>query len=157
MEALIETGLDRFIRDYVADGRPLLGICLGMQMLAELSTEFGETAGLCLLPCRITKLTSPGGEPPVRLPNVGWLPVMLMAVNDADLVKRLFSGVDPTARFYFIHSFAAAADSPVSAAVSEYEGIRFASVIARKNIVGTQFHPEKSGPCGLKILSNFIS
>ena len=157
MKALIEAGLDQFIYDYVAKDKPLLGICLGMQMLVEHSMEFGETAGLGLLPGRITKLESAHGGQPIRLPNVGWLPVMPIAASDDDLVAQLFLGVDPTARFYFIHSFAAAADSPVSAAVSEYEGIRFASVIARKNIVGTQFHPEKSGPRGLQVLGNFIS
>jgi glutamine amidotransferase len=157
MHALRSAGLDVFIRQFVADERPLLGICLGMQLLTEISTEFGETAGLTILPGDISKLHHQCRHHKLRLPNVGWLPLLRCADNTSDLAERLFHGVDPEARFYFIHSFAASAHNPVAAAISVYDGVSFASIIASDNVIGTQFHPEKSGPEGLKMLANFIS
>lgn len=155
MRALQATGLDRLVHDAAADGTPLLGICLGMQMLVESSTEFGQWDGLSILPGQVAKLDDPLAENKQRLPNVGWLPVHRIASSAP--AGRLFDGIDVAARFYFIHSFAVAGDSPATIATARYGRHDFAAVVARGNVIGTQFHPEKSGPAGLRLLRNFLS
>lgn len=145
-------GLDELITDEAKKGKPLLGICLGMQMLTAGSLEFGDTKGLGLIEGRVTQLQpSPGGIP-VRLPHVDWRPLQRVSPD----LEWFFSGVNRDARFYFIHSFGAQENESNVAAWAEYRGIRFAAVVARGNVVGTQFHPEKSGPAGLQMLRNFV-
>ena len=156
MEALQQAGLVEFLCDVGESQTPLLGICLGMQLLTELSTEFGETKGLGLLPGAVTQMAAPENGEKLRLPNVGWLKVKRHPELESKLMKLVFEGIDADASFYFIHSFAVAADNPVAAGTSTYEHIRFASVIARENVIGMQFHPEKSGATGLRMLENFI-
>ncbi|MFZ1481907.1 MAG: imidazole glycerol phosphate synthase subunit HisH [Paracoccaceae bacterium] len=156
--ALRQLGLDALVRSVAASGTPVLGICLGMQMLAETSDEFGRHQGLGLLRGDVRSLggdteTATGTD--LRLPNVDWLPVTRRA-GAGDLAARLLGGLPADARFYFIHSYAVAADSPDTAATAEISGCTFAAVIGRGNVAGTQFHPEKSGPSGLQLLRNFI-
>lgn len=155
MAALQARGLDAAVLDFASRKKPLLGICLGMQMLGVSSTEFGFTPGLALVEGRVDRLEAPVGAPgPWRLPNVGWLP--LRATGRAQgFGARLLSEIGAGETFYFVHSFALPADASTTAANAWYAGTEFASVVVRDNIVGTQFHPEKSGPAGLKFLRNF--
>lgn len=153
MAELHARGLDVLIKDEVQNGKPLLGICLGMQMLTSGSFEFGHTKGLGLVEGLVSQLQPVPGSPSIRLPHVDWKP-LLRASGDKDW---FFSGVNPEARFYFIHSFGTQENETDVAAWAEYCGIRFAAVIARGNVIGTQFHPEKSGPEGLKMLRNFVT
>ncbi len=144
MAFLNEAGLDGVIRNIVGSGMPFLGICLGMQMFADVSEEGGEMRGLGLLPGRVVKLPEN-----VKVPEMGW--------NTAEVKKEtpVLKDIPADARFYFAHSYYFA---PVSSsdivAVTDY-GVEFASVVARDNVFGTQFHPEKSGQHGLQILKNF--
>jgi len=136
------------IRDGIAAGRPLLGICLGMQWLFEGSAESPESAGLGLLAGRCYRLPGESNGTSVKIPHVGW--------NALD-VRREDSIVDSVAsgsQVYFTHSFVA----PITAdtvAVTEH-GQRFAAVVQRGHVAGVQFHPEKSGDVGLAILRNFL-
>ena len=125
-------------------GVNLLGICLGLQALYEASDEAPSLAGLGVLPGRVTHL--PAG---VKLPHMGW--------NQLRCTKpsRLLDGIPHEAYFYFAHSYAAPTSGPESAAVCEH-GRAFIAVIEQRNIFGVQFHPEKSGAPGAKLLENFL-
>ncbi|MGE5244714.1 MAG: imidazole glycerol phosphate synthase subunit HisH [Betaproteobacteria bacterium] len=132
----------------IGEGRPLLGICLGMQWLFEGSDEAPELPGLGLLSGRCHRLR--GGSPPgsLKVPHVGWNGLAL--TRDAPILD----GVPPDAQVYFTHSYAA----PVTrdaVAVAEH-GERFAAAVQRGHVAGVQFHPEKSGDVGLRILRNFL-
>jgi glutamine amidotransferase len=138
----------RAILAHVADGRPLLGICLGMQWLFEGSDEAPEVSGLGVMPGRIVKLRSDPGQR-LKVPHVGW-----NALDDVRGGARLLQHVPTGSQVYFTHSFAA----PVTAAcvASTTHANTFASVVERDNVFGVQFHPEKSGGAGLQILRNFL-
>ena len=145
-------GLDTVLHRSIDAGKPLLGICLGMQMLTTRSLEFGDTPGLNFTAGTVAPLEAAAGAPPVRLPHVAWKPLRRVSgPND-----WLFDGVDPDARFYFIHSFAAQGDPTDVVAWADHDGIKFAAIVAKENVIGTQFHPEKSGIEGLKMLKNFV-
>jgi imidazole glycerol-phosphate synthase subunit HisH len=142
MRNLRATGLDAVLKERADAGVPLLGICLGMQLLFESTTEHEGADGLGILPGEVTALAAP------RLPHIGWNLVML---RDA----RLTHGLGDAAAFYHVHSYAcrpACADDVVG--WSEY-GERFASIVERDNVMGAQFHPEKSSRDGLRLLANF--
>ena len=127
-----------------SNGTPLLGICLGMQLLFEESQE-SDGRGLALLRGKIIRLPKD-----VKTPHMGWNNLRIIADNE------ILDGIDERDYFYFVHSYyARPADKSVIAAETEY-GIRFASVVAEGNIYGTQFHPEKSGKSGSRILRNFM-
>jgi glutamine amidotransferase len=144
MRALSERGLDRLVRERVEEGTPLLGVCVGMQLLFEESDEFGATRGLGLLPGRVRRFS---GE--LVVPHVGWNRVTERQSHP------LFAGLTPRSFFYFVHSYyCEPADESVVAGETEY-GVKYASVIARANICGVQFHPEKSQDAGLRLLKNF--
>ncbi|MFK7856955.1 MAG: imidazole glycerol phosphate synthase subunit HisH [Granulosicoccus sp.] len=145
--------LDKLLDDFVADGRPVLGICLGMQLLTQGSLEFDDTAGLGFTDGQATQLQAPKDASDFRLPHVNWKTLR----RKPGVVDWFYEGVNPAARFYFIHSFGVQGDVPDIAAWAEHSGVEFAAVIARNNVIGTQFHPEKSGPQGLKMLGNFVS
>jgi glutamine amidotransferase len=135
-------------------GRPLLGICLGLQWLFEGSTEAPECSGLGLMNGRCDRLPSqlngPNGQSQVlKIPHVGW-----NALHFPRLAT-LFDGIDEGAQVYFTHSYAAPVTED-AAAVTTY-GIPFASAVERGQVFGVQFHPEKSGDIGLRVLKNFLS
>ena len=142
--ALDEHGLRRPLCDAIARGANFLGICLGLQALYEVSDEAPSLAGLALLPGRVTHL--PSG---VKLPHMGWNQLRCTKTS------RLLNGIPPEAYFYFAHSYAAPADGPESTALCEH-GRAFIAVIEQRNIFGVQFHPEKSGAPGAKLLDNFL-
>jgi glutamine amidotransferase len=144
MEALTARGFDRLVRERVNGGTPLLGVCVGMQMLFQESEEFGVTRGLGLLGGRVRRF--PAG---MRVPQVGWNQV------EWERPHRLGEGVADKSFFYFVHSyFCEARDKDVVVGETEY-GLRYASVVARANVCGVQFHPEKSQAAGLRLLKNF--
>jgi imidazole glycerol-phosphate synthase subunit HisH len=148
-EAMREIGrreIGGAIRRRVEEGVPLLGICLGMQLLFESSSEHEGAVGLGLLEGSVDPLRAPG----VKLPHIGWSP--LRRERDSELM----TGIADEEPFYFVHSFAArpAADELIGSAV---HGQRFAAVVGRGNVYGTQFHPEKSSRAGLAMLGNFAA
>ena len=146
MKALIERGFDRLVRERVAQGTPMLGVCVGMQMLFEQSEEFGPTPGLGLLSGNVRRF--PEG---VLSPQVGWNQ-MKQRHN-----HPLFHRIDDDAYFYFVHSFyAEPTNSDVTIGETEYY-VNYASVVAQENICGVQFHPEKSQAMGLQLLLNFAT
>jgi glutamine amidotransferase len=135
MRNLAARGLDRAIVDHAAAGRPLFGVCLGMQVLFEWSEE-GAVDGLGILPGKVRKLPAT-----VKVPHMGW--------NDVSWTGRhpFVADAPSGTRFYFVHSYACEASPEVTIGEVEH-GSRFAAVVARDNVFGTQFHPEKSGPPG---------
>jgi len=134
------------IRDRVAAGAPLLGICLGMQLLFERSAEHGGSAGLGLLPGTVEPLHAPG----LKLPHIGWAPL------EIERPAPLLHGIAAGEPFYFVHSLAARPGAGELIASAEY-GERFAAVVGRGSVFGTQFHPEKSSAAGLRMLRNFAT
>src|SRR6185436_3237302 len=136
------------LRRGIAAGRPLLGICLGMQWLFEGSEESPERAGLGLLTGRCYRLPSESNGASVKIPHVGW---NALDVRRAD---SILDGVAPGSQVYFTHSFAAPI-TPDTVAVTEH-GSPFAAVVQRGRVAGVQFHPEKSGDIGLQVLKNFL-
>jgi len=144
MKALKERGFDRLVREKASEGTPLLGVCVGMQMLFEESDEFGSTAGLGLLKGTVRRF---GNE--LVVPQVGWNRIHQKREH------VLFDGVEDGAFCYFVHSFyCQPRDEEDVVGETEY-GQRYASVVARGNICGVQFHPEKSQDVGLRMLRNF--
>ena len=147
-DKLRETELDDLIRDEVKKGKELLGICLGMQLLFEKSYEYGDHAGLGLLKGEVVPLEGMI-DPKLKIPHIGW--------NALTFVKpdcRLFRGIREGDFVYFVHSFHAVGCEDSLSATSEY-GIPVTAVVAKDNVFGCQFHPEKSGKVGLAILSAF--
>lgn len=124
---------------------PFLGICLGMQLLADFGEEFGEQEGLGWIPGRVRQLDS-GGLP---MPHLGWDDITVEGSS------RLFSGTESGNDFYFVHSFVFDCEEPYAKAYAVY-GQRFTAAVQRGHICGTQFHPEKSREQGLDILRNFL-
>jgi glutamine amidotransferase len=144
MERIRATGLDELIAERAAAGTPILGICLGMQLLFERSEELGGAAGLGLLPGPVTKLDAPG----LKVPNIGWAPVRW------ERESRLDEGIPSETPFYLVHSFVARPSAGDTLGTAEY-GERFACAVARGDVFGAQFHPEKSSAAGLRLLANF--
>ncbi len=141
------TGLFDLIKEEAAKGKPLLGICLGMQLLFEKSYEFGEHEGLGLIKGSIKPINdyiTPG----LKVPQIGWNAITFPKENE------LFSKIKSGDYVYFVHSFHGTDCEESTIAVTEYGGTLTAAV-ADKNVYGTQFHPEKSGNVGMKILSAF--
>ena len=133
------------IREYIDSGRPFLGVCMGQQALFDVSEEGGEHECLGVLPGRVVRL--PDG---LKVPHMGWNRVYITREHP------IFEGIDDGSYFYFVHSYFPRPDDPAVVVGETDYGIRFASVVARGNVVATQFHPEKSGENGLKLYGNFL-
>ena len=146
-EKLRRTGLDRAVTGEAARGKPLLGICLGMQLLFERSFEHGEHAGLGLLRGSV-KPISERIPPDLKIPHIGWNALLLR--KETPLFRYIREGD----HVYFVHSFAAEDCGDSLAAVTEY-GALLTAAVAKDNVYGCQFHPEKSGDTGLAILRAF--
>ncbi len=144
MAALRERGLDDAIRGAIEDERPFLGICVGMQILFERSLEFGAVDGLGILPGSIERFKNAP-----RIPHMGWN--RLETASDHPFVAGLADGEYA----YFMHSYRAEVGA-ATAAITEH-GERFSSVVAQRNVMGTQFHPEKSQSTGAALLRNFLA
>jgi glutamine amidotransferase len=146
MRRLDALGLDALIRERAAAGVPVLGICLGMQLLFESSTEHEGAAGLGLLGGKVTRLDAPG----LKIPHIGWNTVSF--TRPATLTE----GLGDAAAFYHVHTYACRpADESDVVGRGEY-GERFVSIVERANVMGVQFHPEKSSLDGLALLRNFV-
>lgn len=152
MVNLERLGFIKPIREFARSGRPFLGICLGMQLLLSESDEQGVFKGLDLIPGRVVKFFKPEDMGPstqgLKIPHMGWN--TLVKVSDCPLLQ----GVPAGASVYFVHSYYPDPPEEFVAATTDY-GIDFCSVIWKDNIFATQFHPEKSGAVGLRMLENF--
>ena len=145
MDALLRLGFSDAILTKAQSGTPILGICLGMQLLFSKSYEFGETNGLGLIPGEVVGIskTSIDGNS-LKIPNIGWKNTLLEEISTTD-------------EMYFVHSFTAVCEDDFSSlAKSEYGGFDLTAVVQSGNIYGCQFHPEKSGDAGLRLLNSFI-
>ena len=146
MRNLREHGMVEPVRKYIASGRPFFGVCMGQQALLSVSEEGGEHECLGIIPGRVRRL--PGGQ---KVPHMGW--------NEVRQKREhfIFDDIPDGSYFYFLHSYyPEPADSDVVIGESEY-GVTFASVLAKDNVVATQFHPEKSAEMGLQMYKNFLS
>ncbi len=149
------TNLERFglapvLRDVIADGKPFLGICLGMQVLFEESEEFGPVRGLGVLPGRVVRFDGPAVDG-LRVPHMGWNALTRRAAPPH------LEGVADDAYVYFVHSYYVVPDDPTLVATATPYGVEFASSVTRANIFGCQWHPEKSQAVGLRVLANFAA
>jgi imidazole glycerol-phosphate synthase subunit HisH len=158
MEELQKRELVEHIKAFAAGGRPFLGICVGMQIMFESSDEFGRHEGLGLIPGRVQTVPSQGADgKPHKVPHIGWSelsPASVAQTWDGTILERL----PPSPYCYFVHSFAAEpADDADRLADCHYNGQRLAAAVRRDNLWGCQFHPEKSGEIGLRILRNFLA
>jgi glutamine amidotransferase len=144
MERVRQLGLDELIGERRAAGVPILGICLGLQLLFDSTTELGGATGLGLIGGDVAELEADG----LKSPHIGWSPVRW------ERASRLAEGIDSETPFYFVHSFA---PRPLAGELlgSAAYGARFACAAERDNVFGVQFHPEKSSAAGLRLLSNF--
>ncbi len=151
---LAKRGFVGALKEYASSGKPLFGICLGMQFLFEYSEEFGRHEGLGLLHGGVEKIVPQ--EKQCKIPHVGWNELRFPAGRsrwDGTVLNGLCEGDQA----YFVHSYAAyPSHAGDVVAKTEYCGAAFAAVVAKGGIVGTQFHPEKSGEAGLRILKNFL-
>ncbi len=147
-EKLIQSGLHNVVREVASDGKPLLGICLGMQLLFEYGTEFGRHDGLGVLKGYVKSMRDEIGDG-LKLPQIGWNALNIKKQN------KLFTHINDGDHVYFVHSYHAVECFDSLAATTEY-GAEITAAVARDNIYGCQFHPEKSGEVGLKILKGFL-
>jgi len=149
MTNLAARGLIEPLADQVlGKGKPFLGICLGMQLLARTSHEFGVHEGLGWLPATVMAFALEGEG--LKVPHIGWTEVSL------DRATPLFAGVSKAPSFYFVHSYHMVCDTTDLVAASAEYGVRFTAAVQRDNIFATQFHPEKSQDDGLRLLENFL-
>lgn len=135
------------IRDFVGTGRPFLGICLGLQLLFDVSFEDGEWNGLGIVPGKVVRFED---QPDLKIPHMGW--------NSIEIAKPtpFFNNIANGSHFYFVHSYYVVPDDDSVVAARTEHGTRFTSVINRGNLFATQFHPEKSQTVGLQLLKNFV-
>ena len=159
MRAFLGCGFEEAVSAFVASGRPMLGLCVGMQILFDGSEEFGTHRGLGLIPGEvkaIPRLSANGSV--VKTPHIGWTDLAVPEGSGIEVWKDgVLEGITPGTAMYFVHSFTA---WPHLAghryADASYEGQLICAATRKDNITGTQFHPEKSGPAGLRLLANFL-
>ena len=149
IQKLRKTGLDRVVQSVAARGTPVMGICLGMQLLLDKSYEFGEHAGLGLIPGEVRPISEVIPRD-YKIPHIGWNPLRLRGRHP------IFRDVREGDCVYFVHSYYGAKCQPSVIATAEY-GAELTAAVARGNVCGCQFHPEKSGEVGLGILRAFCA
>jgi glutamine amidotransferase len=149
MEHLKENGMDKAVKEYAKSGKPLLGICLGMQLLFESSEEFGNHQGLGLIEGKVVAFDESKFDHKLKVPHMGWNE--LFKQNNT----ALFNGLNDDFYLYFVHSFHAVCDDEYAIGKTYY-GYEFVSAVNKNNIYGIQPHPEKSHENGLKIIENFV-
>ncbi|MDD3324184.1 MAG: imidazole glycerol phosphate synthase subunit HisH [Sulfurospirillaceae bacterium] len=149
MECLDKGGMSEAVKSFASSGKPLLGICLGMQLLFDNSVEFGKSAGLGLIEGEVVKFDISRFEHKLKVPHMGW--------NELFVQKEspLFKGMSEAFYLYFVHSFHATCEEKYIIGKTIY-GYEFPSAVQKGNIFGFQPHPEKSHDNGLKILKNFV-
>lgn len=148
MASLRQRDLIEPICEAIGQGKPTLGICLGMQLLFEASYEGGQHQGLGLLKGEVLKFNLPHG---FKVPHMGWNQI------SKQIESPLFRGINEGAHFYFVHSYYVAPNNPTTIATTTDYGGPFCSTIQQGNLFATQFHPEKSQQVGLKVLENFAA
>lgn len=152
MEKLNKFSLVPILKEYAKTNKPLLGICLGMQMLLEESEEFGFTKGIGLISGKVIKLPNKNNE---KLPHVSWNEIKCKNINWND---NILKDIQENSDMYFVHSYVAIpSDDNNILSTTTYSDCDFCSSIKKDNIYGCQFHPEKSGKIGLKIMLNFVN
>lgn len=147
MAALRELGMIPALEAHLAAGRPLLGICLGMQLICRLSHEFGVHEGLGWIDAEVVALPE---SQAIKIPHIGWNDLRLL--RDSPLLDGIADGSD----VYFNHSFVVQCQNPADSLAETEHGTRFSSMVERGRVFGAQFHPEKSQAVGLKLLENFL-
>ncbi|MFN8377116.1 MAG: imidazole glycerol phosphate synthase subunit HisH [Anaerolineae bacterium] len=147
MNQLHAQDLVRPIQDVAAAGIPVLGICLGMQFLFDVSDEMGDHYGLGLLRGRVTRFPE---QPKLKVPHMGWNQIV------PERESGLLVGVEPGSYAYFVHSYYCEPEDPADLLLTTDYGFAFAAAVQRDNLYGVQFHPEKSQRTGLQILANFV-
>ena len=145
MDEIERRGFADLLRAAAADGRPVLGICIGMQILFEESSEHGRHAGLGLLPGRVTRI-----ETALPVPHMGWNRLRQARPHP------LFADVADGSHVYFVHSYRCEADPSVLLATTDYDG-EVAAIVGRGSVLGVQFHPEKSQSVGLALIRNYVA
>ncbi len=158
MEKLKEYELDKTIKAYVSQGKPMLGICVGMQMLFDFGEEHGGSQGLGIIPGRVIHFSRYAEEKqlpiPARLPHIEWSKVDLKTDCGS---QPLFPITGLNGFYYFVHSFVCVPNNPEHVlATTSYTGIDYCSMAINGKVCGVQFHPEKSGALGLSLLKSFI-
>ncbi len=157
MSELRSRGFDELVKRYAQTERPFLGICVGAQMLFEVGEEFGDHAGLGLIPGRVAPVPATGLDGNAhRIPHIGWSALALPA-SRTSWDKTILGRIDPGEAMYFVHSFAPMPENEEHRlADTYYNGVRICAAVARGSIYGCQFHPERSASHGLDILSGFM-
>lgn len=148
MEHLKANGMDKAVKAFAATGKPLMGICLGMQLLFDSSEEFGSTEGLGLIPGKVIAFNENNFDHPNKVPHMGWNELFVQQDTP------IFDGLPKEFYLYFVHSFHAVCDDKYAIGKTHY-GYEFVSAVQNGNIFGIQPHPEKSHDNGLKIIENF--
>ena len=151
-------GLDQAVVEFSASGRPVLGICLGMQLMLGKSYEYGEHYGLGIIAGEVVPIPS-GREEGVKrkIPHIGWN-TLRPSEDGQNWRGSCFDSIGLTPSCYFVHSFMVVPENPYHALANvDYEGVSIVAAIQSNNVIGMQFHPERSGPTGLKILSQFLA
>lgn len=144
------------IRDFIANGKPFMGICLGMQLLFTESSEFGKHKGLDVIKGTVNKFPEIYKHNKIRIPHMGWNKIYLPK-SRTSWKDSLLGGVGNNDYMYFVHSYyVSPSDYKDVLAMTDYEGVEYCSAIVDGNVFATQFHPEKSGRIGLKIYQNFV-
>lgn len=154
MNNLNKYNLVAIIKEYVKTGKPLLGICLGMQMLLEESEEFGYTKGIGLIKGKVIRLPIEKSNK-IKLPHISWNGVRN---KNIEWKNTILNGVEPNSDMYFVHTFVAKPENKDEIlSITDYFNVEFCSSVKKDNIYGCQFHPEKSATHGLSIIKNFIN
>jgi glutamine amidotransferase len=156
MQYLKSNGMDEAIGEYAESGKPLLGICLGMQLLFESSEEFGKHEGLGLIPGRVVAFDETRFDRPLKVPHMGWNELFQVNEKSGAESSGLFRGLPSEFYLYFVHSYHADCDDRYAIGKTFY-GYEFVSAVQNENIYGIQPHPEKSHEHGLKIIENFAN
>ena len=159
MDALETSGLSDPLRDFVATGRPFLGVCIGMQMLMDSSTEFGNYPGLGLIPGEVRRLDDVNmSGVRRRVPHIGWSGLDVGNASSNWAATPLAELVPESDAVYFVHSYhCVPRDKDSRIAIADYEGLEVTAAIQRDNIFGVQFHPERSGEVGHTVLRSFLN
>lgn len=152
MEQLQERNLVQSLREWTKEGKPLLGVCLGLQLLMERSEEFGDHEGLGIISGKVRKFPSSLNGKSIRVPQMGWNNIQYSQPHHPAL-----EGLDSKSEMYFVHSYyVELSDKHAELTWTEYEGIRYTSSIAVSNVWAFQFHPEKSAHGGIRIYQNWV-